>query len=1293
MSISVRGSKTLRLSTVVLLLASLLIILPSQAVQADAVDDLLLTEIVVTPTAGEFVEIHNPTGSAVDLTNVYLTDATFSAGGTFYYNVVVGNGGGGGFADFNARFPAGASIGAGEYQTVALNGSTNFEATYGATPTYELYEDDVAPDAVPDMLEATPGSISGQGGLSNGGEVVVLYRWDGASDLVEDIDYVVWGDKAEGVDKTGVSIDGPDADVDLSSYLADTPVFAQEGLGDPHSDTTSWQRADLDEGTESQTGGNGSFGADETSENVTTTWGETDPTPNAATTLAPPGELVPADHLLLSEIAVTPTEGEFVEIFNPTASAIDLTDVYLTDATFAGGGTFYYNTVVGNGGGGGFADFNARFPAGASIGAGEYQTVALNGSANFEATYGTPPTYELYEDAAAPDAIPDMLEATPGAVAGQGGLSNGGEVVVLYQWDGASDLVTDLDYVVWGDKAEGVDKTGVSVDGPDADTDTSMYLADTSVFAQDLLDANPHTDGSPWQRIDPSEGAEAKDGGNGSTGNDETSENTSVTWKEGPPTPNAKTTLPPPGGDGGPGGEPDPLPELGVCGDPFTPIYDIQGDGSSSPLADETPVITEGVVTAIFTGLSGYFIQDAAGDGNAATSDGIFVFDSGATDVGHTVRVVGRVMEFFGLTEINAVGGVLDCTLPTNGDEDIAPVTVDLPLPEGGDFEQYEGMLVHFEKLTVTGTDGLLQFGEVTLSAPDRIFIPTDTALPGAEAAAALDLINRSTVIIDDGSTAQTPVPIPFVGPDGSMRLGEMAEDIVGVMTCNFGCHKLEPVGDVAFAGNPRPDDPDDVGGNVKVASYNVLNYWTSLDDGTNPGARGADSAEELARQTEKLVAAIGALGADVIGLQELENNGPTAINALVDALNAAEGGTSWAAVPDPAYPGGIEATNAIKVGIIYRQDAVTAVGDSMVSLSPDFALDRPPVAQTFEKGDDVFTVISNHFKSKSCTDTGPGEPFPGEADIGDGQACFAPRRTRQAAALLEFVADIQAATGDDDVVAVGDFNSYGMEDSMRALQDGGLIDLTDALDQTDRYSFVFQSQSGQLDFAFATAELAAKVTGIDLWHINIDESRYLDYNNEVNPADAFEPDQYRSSDHDPVLLGIQTVPDEEPPTEDITARGVREEARDHLALELPTGSFFTDLLVAFGVIRIDVTLRDFLWIDDNTLSDFGFFVFALDRGTIELLGQLHKMGGDLGFTAETVAIDLLATDAALASAMVDEAAAHDVNERLLMKAQEALMVGDEALFRGRWRVAIDQYGRAWQWAFLALVGGPNEPI
>lgn len=311
-----------------------------------AAPELLLSEVVVTPTAGEFVEIYNPGSQAFDLTDVYLTDATFAPGGVFYYNIVLGaDAGGGGFGDFHARFPAGASIGPGEYQTIALAGSDDFVATYGVTPTYELYEDGAGTDLVPDMLEALPGSINNQGGLTNSGEVVVLYQWDGQSDLVADLDYALWGDRDEAVDKTGVGTDGPDGDMVASFYQDDTTIGQQDVIaGTGHAFGDAFGRIDLDEGSEIQSGGNGVNNDDETSENLSITWASREPSPNAATPAPPP----PPATVVLNEFQADPASGdagdangdgtrngsedEFIELVNISGGDLDISGWTVSDA-------------------------------------------------------------------------------------------------------------------------------------------------------------------------------------------------------------------------------------------------------------------------------------------------------------------------------------------------------------------------------------------------------------------------------------------------------------------------------------------------------------------------------------------------------------------------------------------------------------------------------------------------------------------------------------------------------------------------------------------------------------------------------------------------------------------------------------------------------------------------------------------------------------------------------------------------------------------------------------------------
>lgn len=264
------------------------------------------------------------------------------------------------------------------------------------------------------------------------------------------------------------------------------------------------------------------------------------------------GVLFSQDHVVISEILVTPTDGEFIEIYNPTSSTVDLSNYYITDATFADDTVFYYLIVTGDGGGGDFWDFNARFPEGAQIAPSEFQTIAIPGDSTFFDEYGVLPTYELFEDSTAfANDVPNMREAAEGSIASPfnssraSGLTNSGEVVILYYWDGVSDLVKDVDYAVWGDKEEAVDKTGVRIDSnTDADTDSSDYQPDTPIASQSVIATGAHAFGMSWQRSDPNlEVGETTTGGNGITGQDETSEDLGAAFTQAEPTPGNPTSV------------------------------------------------------------------------------------------------------------------------------------------------------------------------------------------------------------------------------------------------------------------------------------------------------------------------------------------------------------------------------------------------------------------------------------------------------------------------------------------------------------------------------------------------------------------------------------------------------------------------------------------------------------------------------------------------------------------------------------------------------------------------------
>lgn len=578
----------------------------------------------------------------------------------------------------------------------------------------------------------------------------------------------------------------------------------------------------------------------------------------------------------------------------------------------------------------------------------------------------------------------------------------------------------------------------------------------------------------------------------------------------------------------------------------ITRIFQIQGSelgvSSVSPLNGQT-VTTEGVVTAVFPGLNGYYIQDASGDGNPLTSDGIFVYlGSGVTPTvtkGQKLRLTATVTEFNTITELINVSGVQ--VLSSNNV--ILPTDITLPEVTEGDLEAYEGMLVRITT-PMTASQNYFQgrYGQVTLSAEGRMFKPSNV-FPATSAAAAqmADDNARRRLVLDDGSSVQNPNPIPFIGEDNTLRAGDVVENLTGVIdhglitASNPGPrdYKLHPTEAVQFTReNQRTAAPASVQGNLKIASFNVLNYFTTFTNGATAGGqtgqgcslgssvsasncRGANNLVEFNRQRSKIIRALTAMNADVVGLMEIQNNGATAAQNLVDGLNAALGTHTYAVIADPVTGTG---TDAIKVAMIYKPAKLTPAAAALSD--NDSINNRPTLAQTFVAANgEKFSVLVNHFKSKSCSDSAGANQ-----DQGDGQGCYNPQRIAQANRLLQFINTVQTQSGDSDVVVIGDLNAYGKEDPILTLTAGGLQDQVARFNGDTDYSYVFDGESGYIDHALASNSMAAQITGTLHWHINADEPFVIDYNTEFKPQDLYTDSPYRSSDHDPVIVGVQLV-------------------------------------------------------------------------------------------------------------------------------------------------------------------------
>ncbi|WP_072312686.1 ExeM/NucH family extracellular endonuclease [Agrococcus sp. Marseille-P2731] len=556
----------------------------------------------------------------------------------------------------------------------------------------------------------------------------------------------------------------------------------------------------------------------------------------------------------------------------------------------------------------------------------------------------------------------------------------------------------------------------------------------------------------------------------------------------------------------------------------------VQGSGEATPLAGQT-VVVRGTVVGDWQvgGFNGFTVQDA-GDGDAATSDGIFVYAPGAAEVaeGDAVTVSGVAGEHFGMTQLSSAT-VLACG------EGAMPAATELELPID-DHERYESMLVTLpQDLAILEYFNYGRYGEVVVGT-ERQMQPTAVAAPGSPEAAAIreaNAMNRLT--IDDSRTAQNADPAIHPGNleeftlENTFRGGDLITGITGVLDYRFDLWRLQPTEAGTFTSvNSRGPAPEIAGATLEVTSFNVLNYFTTL------GSRGAQTAEELARQEAKIVAALTELDSAIIGVNEIENNDGEALDALVAALNEAagpndDGSARWAGIDT-----GTVGTDEITTALLYQPALVTpegehAVLDETVDARFDTSANRPAIAQSFvdTATDRVITVAVNHLKSKgSACEGDTGTPEQGNCNE---------VRTDAAAALADWMASEPTGVEADGSLIIGDLNSYDHEDPITTLEAAGWSDLLEQFQGEEAYTYVFDGLLGYLDYGLADQALQPHVVGAAAWHANADEPSIIDYAMafKADAQDAlFAPDPYRSSDHDAVVIGLAL--EAAPPTETV---------------------------------------------------------------------------------------------------------------------------------------------------------------
>ena len=588
-------------------------------------------------------------------------------------------------------------------------------------------------------------------------------------------------------------------------------------------------------------------------------------------------------------------------------------------------------------------------------------------------------------------------------------------------------------------------------------------------------------------------------------------------------------------------------------------IQAIQGTRHLSPLLGADVADVEGVVTAVVTGGArrGIFIQDPrpGGDGNTATSDAVFVSlePEALTDLrpGDLIRVAGRVAEWRGgsdglsVTQIEARAVsrlARDARLPeavTIGiagrppPDRIAPaigasVEGAAYLPDPGryalDFyESVEGMRVVLRDAQAIGPRN--GFGEIPIAADRARGMALANARGGATTGAGAS--NGARLIADDLLIGAAAMP--------RARVGDSLGDAAGIVDYGYSNYRLLLTAAPDFVpGGLAPESATPARpGEISIASFNVQNLA-----GTSRSAKFVALGRQIA----------GALRApEILALSEIQDNDGTTDSGTVSATRSydrlvaaivAAGGPRYAVAqidPVDGADGGAPGGN-IRVAFLYdplRVGFAPRAGGSAgraVAILPDGTLDtnpgrvapldpawnegpdgfagtRKPLAATFEINGRRLVLVAAHLKSRS-----EDQPLFGRYQAPD--APTAVQRLAQAGVIADFLRALSDADPGAGIALLGDLNDFGGSATLARLAAAGFIDLARMLPPQERYSYVFEGMSQDLDHILVSRSLLS-VAGFDIVHLN-----------------AEFPAEDRASDHDPLLLRLNFAADvPAPPT------------------------------------------------------------------------------------------------------------------------------------------------------------------
>jgi predicted extracellular nuclease len=564
------------------------------------------------------------------------------------------------------------------------------------------------------------------------------------------------------------------------------------------------------------------------------------------------------------------------------------------------------------------------------------------------------------------------------------------------------------------------------------------------------------------------------------------------------------------------------------------PIGDIQGMGVAAARINQI-VTFRGIVTGFYedrnaSGTTFYtaFMQDIPGfeDGDLATSDGIALFlgrERPIFQVGDQLRVSGLVTEFFGLTEVDDNGLTIEVELT---DQPLpAPVLVEPPAEAAelaAYFEPLEGMRVQMaDSARVVGP---------TFSGCGFAVVASSVSTPRIFRRVLADPIGEVLPILYQSDQFCDGFP--------HVKTGDLVTGLVGPLTYNFDQFKIvQQAGDLlivtAVPLSTSPIAPVLADNQISIASFNMENYFDTIDDTGNDAEPKPIDLELMLKQQKLTAALTQTLGCPtLVAVQEVEK--AVLLDALAELAAESCGFTYIVTHLESADVRGIDLALLSNPNLVTIQSAElqqtctmleTGILDSQFSCpaGQDVLFSRPPLLVEVLVAERPFTLIINHFKSKR-----------------GGEAATAARRLLQANFVAELVAakleeDLETAptsptgnsrTRGQAVIVLGDFNDYEQSPPLLALaENGNLENVLLRLPEETRYSFVFAGVSQLIDGIFVTPAVQDNVADVMIFHANADFPDALSV--DVSPEALL----FKTTDHDLPLLILQLddLPDPEP--------------------------------------------------------------------------------------------------------------------------------------------------------------------